>query len=583
VTLEAKLYLVETTEEVNAFKSWLGERRPVLAVDTETGGLDWWREPLRLVQFGDAEAGWAIPVEMWKGLAKEAIETYEGRMVFQNAKFDWLFLEANDIHVKRYLCDDTKLMAHLLHPDRSGALKSLAEEYVDSSAPDGQRELRAAFARNRWDWRSVPWDFPAYWHYAALDCVLTAKLWEILRPPVRASYEYVYDLELAVQQIITDMEKRGVEVDIPYCEAQAAGNQTEADQLRAWALAEYGVKNLTSNAEVIRRMRDDGVVFTKLTERGGVSLDEDVLLQIKHPLAQAVLTVRGLDKERTTYFESFIDLHDGSVLHPSVFTTGARTGRMSVTRPALQTLPRGSKIRNAFVPREGNVMVLIDYDQIEMRLMAAFSQDPTMIDIIRSGEDIHSMTARAIYHLAPDDELPREKRQITKNAGFSKIYGAGPRKFAMTAGVSVAEAEQFLALYDARFPGVRVFQERVQGTIIERAEDADGLGWVTSPIGRRHPVDVDRAYKAVNYLIQGTAADVLKMQLRELDAAGLADYFVLPVHDEFVFDVPEEEAEELTRAALDVLQVRTGAPPWNFAVDLTASSEVVHRWGEKYA
>ncbi|MGH9203195.1 MAG: hypothetical protein ACRD2A_18360, partial [Vicinamibacterales bacterium] len=211
--LKAKLTLVESTTELVTFLTWLGERRPVLAIDTETGGLDWWREPLRTVQFGDAEQAFVLPFELWKGAAKEVIENYCERMVFANAKFDINFLWTNGIVVPSGRYDDTMLMGHVISPATSHRLKDMAREYVDPSADDGEFALKAAFTRHGWTWRTVPWDFPAYWHYAALDAVLTARTWEAIRLAVEP-FVWVYDLELAVQEIVMAMERRGIRIDL---------------------------------------------------------------------------------------------------------------------------------------------------------------------------------------------------------------------------------------------------------------------------------------------------------------------------------------------------------------------------------
>ena len=578
--LEAKLHLVETTEEVDQFRTWLGERRPVLAVDTETGGLDWWREPLRTVQFGDVNSGWVIPAELWLGLARETLQRYTGELVFQNAPFDWLVLEHNNVPVPRERCHDTKVEHHLVDPAAFHSLKQMAVELVDPSADDGQQQLKTAMAKHRWTWATIPWDFPTYWHYAGLDAVLTARVHEKLAPLVESSYRELYDLELVVQSITADMAKRGVALDMEYVYDLGSRYEAREEELHEQIRELYHVANPSSNAQVISRLLRDGVKLTKRTERGNnVALDEEVLVSLSHPLATLVLELRKVEKMRGTYLDNFVDLNDHGILHTNVNTLGARTGRMSMTRPALQTLPRGSAIRDAFVPRaEENSLLLIDYDQIEMRVLASFAQEQAMIDIINSGEDIHLMMAKEIYQT---DDIPRERRQITKNANFAKAYVAGITKFALTAGIPYEQAESFMNAYDQRFPGIRDFQDRVVETIYERGVDGND-GWVISPIGRRHPVDVQVAYKAVNYLIQGTAADVFKTTLYALAAAGLDRYLVLTVHDEDAFDVPTAEVEEFRREAEKVLTVPMNTPPWNFPVPLTVSSEIVQRWGDKY-
>lgn len=578
------LHLVETVDEINDMMRWLGERREVLAFDLETGGLEWWKQPVRLVQFGDERAGWALDWRKWAGVAFEIMSTYEGEMVAHNAKFDVHFLEREGVSVPRDRVHDTLAMAHLLAPDQSVALKSLARKHVHPNASAGEESLKTAMTKNRWGWDTVPVDFGPYWQYGALDTVLTAHLYSVLRS--RGAQTSLYDLEMACLWVLLDMETRGARVDLDYIQRERERLYEIVEEEKTWGRAEYGIENMGSDAQVIRVLRADGVRLTKRTEKGQLALDEDVLLSLKHPLAPHVLRMRKSRKIARTYMDNLLKLADGDIVHCSIKPFGARTGRMSVVEPALQTLPRGPEVRNAFVAREGNMLGLIDYDQVEMRMLAHFADEERMIDAIRYGDeqtaaghvgyDVHSMNTRAIYGLDADDVVPKDKRDVTKASGFAILYGAGLEQFAWTAGIPLFEAEAFLTRYHTQYPGVKAFQQRVESVAMHRLT-SEGEAYVSTILGRRQPLLPDKIYKGVNYIIQGSCADLLKRQIVDLDMLGFGEYMLLPVHDEIVFDIPEDDIEDVVPELVRAMRIDDVCK-----VPLTVGADVVHRWGDKY-
>jgi DNA polymerase-1 len=222
---------------------------------------------------------------------------------------------------------------------------------------------------------------------------------------------------------------------------------------------------------------------------------------------------------------------------------------------------------------------MADFDQIEQRMMAHFAWviagDPGLVHAFAEGGDFFTTMARRIY----DDATIEKKdprRQMTKNAAYAKGYGAGPAKFAITAGVDVASAAAFLDRYDAMYPGVVAFQRAVEQIATDRFQ-TEGDAYVKAPIGRIHIAERGKLYTLVNYLIQGAAADVLKMKMLELQQAGLEEFMVLPVHDEVLFDVPHEQVRDVMRTIEAVM------PDNTFTVPLTVGVEHHARWGDKYA
>lgn len=572
---DAQLHLVLTFEEACEFKRWLGERRPVMAVDTETSGLHWWRDDLRMVQFGDATAGWCIPVGEWTGLAREALRDYEGELVLHNAKFDLHFLRQAGLTINpAAVVHDTQVQAHLLDPTQRVGLKPLADRHLEGAASASQTGLKRAMTLQKWDWGSVPLDFDTYWQYGALDVVLTARLHELQHPQVEADFASIYDIEMACQHVLFEMERRGFRIDVDYCRAKQAELEEYAAEARAW-LDEQGVS--MGNKRLAAFFQSQGIVLTKRTDSGGWSMDESVLAGIDHPVAETVLRIRKAEKFARSYFRNFLDLADVDLLHPSVRAQGARTGRMSVATPSLQNLPRGDRlIRDAFIAREDHTLLLMDYDQVEMRLMAHFSQDADMIDAFGQEADFFTTLARSLYD-DPDLQKDDHRRQLTKNTAYGKAYGGGARTLAETAGVTESEARAFLAKFDSRFPSLTYFMRKVEEAGRRRFAE-EGVAYVRTWLGRRQLCEPDAVYRLTNYLIQGTAADLLKQRLVMLDAAGLAEHLVLPVHDEVIFDVPACEADELAAEARKVLEDHD-----TFAVPLTVGEDTYQRWGLKYA
>ena len=556
---------------------WLGQRRDVLGVDTETGGLDWWRNDLRTVQFGDEKQGWTIPFQTWGGLAQEALAKWDGLVVMHNAKFDMHFLTQNGFKFDRSKVHDTMIMSHLYDNDSSNALKSVTARYIDRQADSMQHLLNDAKTKNKWSWDTIPIDFPPYWWYASLDPILTSRLWSYLEPKV-SQYRDAYDLELAALQVLFDAERRGVRIDQDHARNTSLGMRSACEALEVKARADFGIKRLGSDLQVIKRMEEDGVTFTRFTKSGRPSLDEEALTSIDHPLAGIVLRHRHWTKIAGTYLDNFIDLSDDEgILHPSIHPLGARTGRMSVSRPSLQNLERTADVRDAFIPRKKeNLLFLIDYDQIEMRLMAHYAGSPNLVELFHDEVDPFTSMARTIYR-DPDLQKSDPRRQITKNAAYAKIYGAGTFKFSETAEITMDEATEFMNDFDDSYPEVNAFISTLEYATRKRFHD-EGKPYVETAFKRRLQIhDERKVYKLVNYLIQGTAAQVLKKKLVELDAAGLAEYFVLPVHDEFIFDVPRVEAEEVARETKKVIEEHD-----LFAVPLTADGKFAERWGQYY-
>lgn len=579
---DVSLNLIESVQDASAFMSWMEQPRTWLGVDTETEGLDWYRQKLRLVQIGDADAGWAIPWERWGGVAKEAIEGYTGLTVMHNSKFDLHYLESSGIDYPRRGLHDTMPMVGLVEPHKSKRLKDASNRHVSPAASYGAKLLSKAFSKNKWWWDTVPIDFPEYWTYGALDPVLTVRLAEIFYPQLEPNgLMRAYNVEVALAQVLCDMETRGMLIDRAYCKEMSAELTLKEDELYDWFKAELGIKNPNSDANWITWFQKQGYVFTQMTEKGNISLDGDVLKEIATnsptlaEIANGIDRLRDFHKMRVTYFDSFLDFADeDDRIHTSINPMKAITARMSSERPNMQNIParkHGKLVRDAFPAAPGHKIIAADFDQIEYRIMVARAGEQSLIDAINAGQDLHTYMTSVVYNKPYEDVQPAE-RAIMKNATFAFLYGAGDAKFAGMAGIPLTDAKAFRDMYQQKFPAIA--QYAFQITTAGRATGSAR----TEYLGRNQVVtDPNKAYKLLNYVTQGEAGDVLKQKMIELSMTDAGDYMVLPIHDEILFEVPDERVDEIKKIIEEVM------PELDyFSVPLSASADVVEKWGDKY-
>jgi DNA polymerase-1 len=578
---DVSLHLVEDWEELQRFMTWLGERRRVLGVDTETTGLDHWRDDIRLVQFGDTKTGWAFSWADWAGVAKHVFSRYTEPLVMHNAPFDSSMFAKYGISMPWERLHDTMPMCHLHDALGPKQLKSAATKYVDPRSAAGERTMKVGMKKAGWDWRTVPLTWEPYWAYGALDPVLTALLAEKLWGQVQYA-RAAYDLEMATERALFEMTMKGIRSDQAYCREQMAVLSAELAVVEAEIHSIWPSLNPGSDQQVIELMQGDGIMFLVYTEKGNISLNKDVLAYLtanpeypdrqSHPLAPLLLRWRSLDKLTGTYFGNMIEMADDDLLHPHIHPLGAVTGRMSTSAPSLQNLPRSALVRDAFIPREGNKLILADYQAQELRMMANLCGDEHLIEAFLTQPDVHAYTAGIIYQTA---EISKAQRRVAKQSGYAKIYGAGIPTFAVSAGISLPEAEAFITGYDAQFPRVPAFMQEVINTVAMRA--VGGRGFVITDAGRRVPVWKSKAYVAVNYRIQGGCADVTKQAIVNAVNLGIGEFIVLPVHDELVFDVPEDLVQDVIPVIHQAMERHDMG-----RVPLIIETDVVDRWGDHY-
>ena len=583
------LNLVESVDDAASLKRWLGERRPgdSIAIDTESSGLSPEKDKLRLVQVGDERTGWAIPWDRWGGVAVEVMESWDGGWDTHNGVFDWRFLARHTgVELPWHRLDDTLTLARIDDPTRLNGLKPLSKMLIDKRAVSMQKSLSDGMAANRWTWGTVPIAFPPYWQYSALDPVLTKHLKNHLAPKVMETAPEAYALERAANRICALMMMKGMMIDVPYVEKSISTFAAKSAEIRAWLKKTHQISSPKSGGQIRRAFEAVGQEILFWTEKNAPQFDREALAFYEKQgqngavkqLAQLIRGVRHIEDISGRYLEAFLDVRDSDdIVRCNINVMGARTSRMSVSDPALQQLPRDDKmIRGSFVPRPGYVFISCDLDQVEMRILAHLSKDPGLIaaflEADAGGADFFTAVARILFR---DDGLIKSdpRRQLVKNSSYARAYGSGRDRLAATAGVSIDEISVFENLFDDRFPGMKTLMDT-----LERQAKADfrsgGRGGVRLEDGRFLPCDKGKEYTTLNYAIQGQAARYMKICLSNLDAAGLTDMLVLPVHDEILLEAPIDQAQDILKVVEDCMTSR-GV----YSTPLTAGGSILpERW-----
>ncbi|MGW4158834.1 DNA polymerase [Streptomyces sp. NPDC004788] len=597
------VHVPQTRADLDAFRAWLteAERRGPIALDTETTGLDIYSPGYRLrtVQFGDAFTAWVIPWERgpaFQSAARAALRRVP-RFLIHNAPFDWAVLDRHagvPLESLAPRTTDTRLKAGLLDPRQpqeggiGTGLKPLSAYWVDPSAPDTQGDLTQVFRSlgltKATGWAAIPLNNPIFALYAGLDVIYTARLDPVLtreldRLGVRPTL-IQYEHELA--RITTTMQRAGMVLDQDYVRELSASLTYEEHHF-AEVARRYGVENVNAPRQIAEALTGMGEHLGERTASGAVKVDKAVLsaladlslqgerlhVRTPNPLAEAVIRSKRAGKWRTAYADTFLEVMDAQGrVHPFINSMQARTGRMSVTRPALQTLPSSDQmIRRALLADPGHVMISVDFSAIEMRVLAGLAGVTRMKEGFLRGEDIHWFTARLVKGAGATEK----DRKVFKGAGFSKVYGGGVRTAARQTGASEEAMRRAFAEYDRLYPEIKRASARWQREAFES-------GMVTvSATGRRLPLDRDRTYAVVNYQCQSAARDCLGQALLNIEEAGLLDMLKLPIHDEALLSAPREEAQDVARAVEEAMTFDL------FGVPIVAEAEIGGRsWGSLY-
>ncbi len=543
------------------------EAQKAFCFDTETDNID--AVEARLVGMSFAwhtgEAYYVpLPAEEKEALGiveefRGVLESEEIGKIGQNLKYDILVLRKYGIEVAGTLYD-TMLAHYLIEPDMRHGMDLLAETYLNYK-PVSITALIGSKGKNQLNMRDIPVEEVS--PYACEDADITLQLKDKLEPELQKQElkELFEKVEAPLVKVLAEMEFNGITLDTAALQELSVSLE---EDLKAIEQSIYETAGETFNIGSPKQLGE--ILFDKLklsekpktTKTGQYATGEDILSKLapKHQIANDILTYRELSKLRSTYVDALpllISPRDGR-LHTSFNQAVTSTGRLSSTNPNLQNIPirteKGREIRKAFVSRGKDfTLMAADYSQIELRIMAAFAKDESMIDAFRNGRDIHSTTAAKIFKV-PLEEVDSDMRRKAKTANFGIIYGISAFGLSERLSIPRKEAADIIEAYFQEFPAVKEYMDRC----IHQAREKE---YVETLLGRRRYLrDINsrnatvRGYaerNAINAPIQGSAADMIKLAMVQIyewmQKEKLRSKMILQVHDELVFDVHLEELE----------------------------------------
>ena len=484
-----------------------------------------------------------------------------------NIKYDLLVLESHGFNVEG-VSFDTMIASYLLDPERrSHSLDTLTLDFCRHRMIS-YAELFEKGDRVR-NIRTVPIERLA--HYSCEDADYTMRLVQIFREALEeAELDRLFSgIEMPLCLVLKGMEREGISIDTEKLGALSREASKEMKRLVRTIHEQAGEEFNVNSGKQLQHILFDKLGLKPVRKtKTGYSTDMEVLSQLtsEHEIAGAILEYRQLAKLAGTYIDALPRLVNKSTgrIHTSFNQAVTATGRLSSSDPNLQNIPirteLGRKIRSAFIPRPGNLLLDADYSQIELRIMAHLSGDESLLEAFHAGADIHTSTAARIEDI-PEKKVNVEMRGRAKTINFGVMYGMGARGLARQLGITVEEAKEFIEEYFERYPGVREYIERSK-------EDVRSRGYAETLFGRRRLLpDIDsedgrmRSFSeriAINMPIQGTAADMIKVAMVEIDRAivdsGLCSRMILQVHDELVFDVIPAELDKMQEIVRELME-----------------------------
>ncbi len=555
------------------------------AIDTETTDLNPLQAELVCIsvawQPGEA---FCIPLEFPEGgdpsdrayvlqRLKPLLETPTVAKCGQNIKYDMLVLSQHGIELQGVEFD-TMVASYVVNPSgREHNLDALALEYLQVKkipitdligSGKGQRNMR-----------DVPLEDVA--RYACEDADVTWRLRDLLEAKLKETetWDLFQRVEIPLIPVLKEMEQAGVYLDLPLLQQMSHEMDRQilalTQEIHTLAGEAFNINSTQQLGRILFEKleihKDLGIKRVRKTKTG-YSTDVAALEQFKtHALVGKILEYRQLAKLKSTYVDALPQLVNPKTrrVHTSYNQTVAATGRLSSSGPNLQNIPMrtelGREIRKAFIAeREDRCLLSADYSQIELRILAHLSQDATLIQSFRSGEDVHRRTASLIFGVAPEDVTP-EQRARAKTINFGVIYGMGPTRLARQIDISLEEAKRFIEVYFATYPGVQRYTEDT----IRKAKEQE---YVTTLLGRRRylpelfsdnqGVRAAAENMAINTPVQGSSADIIKLAMinirDRLRREKLTAQMILQVHDELVFELPMAELEQVKPLVVEEME-----------------------------
>lgn len=597
-----KTEIVDTKEKLDNLVAKLSQAK-VISFDTETTSTDEMQaEVVGISLATEPGSGWYLPVghlEARNLPLDQVLAALTGPLtnpaiqkIGHNVKYDYLILARHGLRVSP-LSFDTMIAEWIIDPNshnlglKNLVLVRLGEEmtHIEELIGKGKNQLSMA---------QIPVEAVA--PYAAADAETCLRLMPQLLAEIKRDglEKLFYEIEMPLVSVLAEMEFIGVLLNLDFFHAFSKELTSGLATLEKQIFEQVGKPfNINSTQQL------SDILFNRLmlvppdrgrkTSSGHFSTAAGVLDEMRgqHAVVDLILEHRELSKLKSTYVDALpeaVDANTGRV-HTSYSQTGSVTGRLSSNNPNLQNIPirteTGRRVRTGFIAEDGNVLLSVDYSQVELRLVALMAGDEAMLDAFRAGQDIHTTTAAAIYNV-PLAEVTKEMRRHAKAINFGLIYGMSVFGLTRSTELTLGESEAFVKAYFARFPGVKRYLD-------ETRKLAASQGYVTTLLGRRRyfpalkqgllnqQVRSREEREAINAPIQGTAADIMKMAMLRipgaLKEAGLKGQMLLQVHDEIVIECPQAE---LQKAAQVVQKTMESAYPLSIPLSTEA------RWGKSW-
>jgi DNA polymerase-1 len=592
--------LIHTPLGVKLFVQQLLQQKSV-CFDTETTSLKALEAELVGIAFSWAPGtGYYLPVAKEKEEALQLMAQLQPffshpqiEKIGHNLKYDLKVLSNYGVQVVGPLYD-TMIAHYIINPDRRHGMDVLASNYLNYE-PQPITDLIGKKGKNQGSMRDVPLDQQTEYAVEDADITLQLKQYFDLELAAAENASLFQQVELPLVTVLSAMEQEGIQLDTAFLNKLATTLGTEIDELEARIYTQAGETfNLASPKQL------GPILFEKLklidkpkkTKTGQYATSEDVLsgLAKDHPIVADIMNWRSLVKLQNTYVKALpeeINPKTGRV-HTVYNQAVAATGRLSSNQPNLQNIPirtpRGQEVRKAFIPRDqDHVLLAADYSQIELRIIAALSEDPAMVEAFQKGEDIHAATAAKVFGV-PLTEVSREQRSNAKTVNFGIVYGVSAFGLSQQTNLNRTEAKALIEAYYATYPKLRAY-------MADQVEFARENGYVETVLGRRRylkDINSQNAIvrgaaerNAVNAPIQGSAADIIKLAMinihQRLTQENWASKLLLQVHDELVFDVPKSEVDALSAMVKNEME-----NAFKLSVPLTVDVGIGDNWLEAH-
>ncbi len=588
--------------------AWISkiQKSKAFAIDTETDSVHIVSANLIGISLSVAEnEGCYIPIghsydECPKQLSMDyvikklgsVIEDNQEKAVGQNLKFDLPILARHGINITKFL-GDTMLMSYVLNSTATRhGMDRLADFYLNYSTTKYTDVTGTASKQISFD--KVKLDIAS--DYASEDADITLRLYNVLAPMLKekpVQEKLLRDIEYPLVHVLSRVEQNGAKIDKKKLadHSKELGKKIESLSSKAYKIAgeEFNLDSPKQLLEILYEKQ--GLPVLKKTPKGQPSTNEDTLKRLseEYELPKIILEYRTLAKLKSTYTESLINIENPKTerIHTSYQQAVTSTGRLSSTEPNLQNIPiktaEGRRIREAFVPEKGSVLISADYSQIELRIMAHLSQDKNLTHAFNNDIDVHSSTAAEVFGVAIDN-VSQEQRRSAKAINFGLMYGMSAFGLTRQLGIPRGEAQEYLDTYFARYTGVRDYMDNIKA---QAKEDK----YVETIMGRRLYLNEINAANglrrqaaeraAINAPLQGSAADIIKKAMLDIDKLLLKEMqevkMIMQVHDELVFECPKDNAETVMEKMKETMEQTV-----ELNIPLVAEAAIGSNWNEAH-